>query len=107
MLDMQTRAAPAAAQDFASRAQAALDSGRLADISDQELARVMTIATQLYAAKSEQGGVSFYPVSTEISATQVVTTVSGMLHAANLNLFDVAMWYRRPGFGEIAEGVRA
>lgn len=102
MMDLDTET-----KDFASRAQAALEAGRLTDISDEELARVMTIATRLYAAKSEQGGVSFYPISTEVSATQVVTTVSGMLHAANLNLFDVAMWYRRPGFGEINEGARA
>jgi hypothetical protein len=109
MIDLEQNAAQVQtqAQDFASRAQAALASGRLADISNEELARVMTLATQIYAAKSEHGGVSFHPVSPEVSATQVVTTVSGMLHAANLNLFDVAMWYRRPGFGQIAEGVQA
>jgi hypothetical protein len=95
-------------QDFEARASEALRTGELSGVRDDELARVMTLATRLYAAKAEQGGVSFHPVSPEVSATQVVTTVSGMLHAANLNLFDVAMWYRRPGYGEIAEsGVRA
>ncbi|WP_332815982.1 hypothetical protein [Ramlibacter sp.] len=90
--------------DFEARASEALRTGELSAVTDEELARVMTLATQLYAAKSEQFGLSFHPVSPEVSATEVVATVSGMLHAANLNLFDVAMWYRRPGCGEIAAG---
>lgn len=90
--------------DFESRASEALRLGDLTSVSNDEVARVMTLATQLYAAKAEQFGLQFHPVSPDLSATQVVTTVSGMLHAANLNLFDVAMWYRRPGYGEISEG---
>jgi hypothetical protein len=37
-----------------------------------------------------------------VTATDVVVAVSEMIRAANLNLFDVAMWYRRP----TADGLR-
>ena len=30
------------------------------------------------------------------TATDIVVTVTEMLHAGNLNTFDLAMWFRRP-----------
>ena len=36
-------------------------------------------------------------LSTEsATATDIVVTVTEMLHAGNLNTFDLAMWFRRP-----------
>jgi hypothetical protein len=92
-------------RDFCERAQEALRSGDLVAITDAELTEIMTLATRVYAAKSEAQGLTFEPVdATHVTATEIVVTVSGMLHAANLNLFDVAMWYRRPGYGELPAG---
>jgi len=52
---------------------------------------------KLYAAKSEVDGAFAAPISAErATPTEVVVVVSEMLRAVNLNVFDLAMWYRRP-----------
>jgi hypothetical protein len=92
-------------KDLCARARDALRRGDPTMVSDAEVTEMMTLALRLYAAKSEVQGPTFQPVdSAQVSATDIVVAVSGMLHAANLNLFDVAMWYRRPGYGEIPAG---
>jgi hypothetical protein len=52
---------------------------------------------KLYAAKSEVDETLAAPISAErATPTEVVVVVSEMLRAVNLNVFDLAMWYRRP-----------
>ena len=60
--------------------------------------RLLTAGTRLFANKVEMEDRVFLPfVSAEsATATDVVVTVTEMLHAANLNTFDLAMWFRRP-----------
>jgi hypothetical protein len=81
---------------FADLAERALSAGDRSAIPSHELARVMTAATKLYAARAESEGTPAPPLTTEaVTPTEVVVVVSEMLRAVNLNLFDLAMWYRR------------
>jgi len=67
-------------------------------LSDQALCAQMTELVREYARRFEQGGGAIgMPVDArQLSATEVVITASELIRAMDLNLFDVAMWFRRP-----------
>lgn len=79
-------------------AEKALTDGTTEAISDETVQRLMTAGARLFANKVEMEDRFFLPfVAREsVTATDVVVTVSEMLRAANLNTFDLAMWFRRP-----------
>jgi hypothetical protein len=92
--------APAAARtlgaDFVEATDYALSSGRPDQVSDAELERVMTAAVRLYAAKAEADNAPARPITPEqVTSTDVVVTVSALIRAAGLNLWDVSMWFNR------------
>lgn len=99
--DVDTAGIDQAAKAALEIAEKALNDGTTDQISDDTVQRLMTAATRLYANKVEMEDRVFVPfTSTEaVTATDVVVTVSDMLRAANLNTFDLTMWYnrRRPG----------
>jgi hypothetical protein len=82
---------------FCARARDALKRGAPDAISDRELQQVLTAATKIYAAKVERRGhdVAPFPPNT-VTATETVVTACGMIRAADLNMFDVAIWFHRP-----------
>jgi hypothetical protein len=83
------------AEAFVDVAERALSSGP-SHIPSAALERVLTAAMKLYVAKAEAEGTFPAPVSADkITPTEVVVVVSELLRAANLSLFDLAMWYRR------------
>jgi hypothetical protein len=83
--------------DFVAAAERALSSGKLDAISDQELARVLTAAVRLYAAKTDVDGETPPPVEPEkLTPTDVVVTVTQLIRAVGLNLWDLSMWVQRP-----------
>lgn len=79
-------------------AEKALAEGKTEDISDETVQRLMTAGARLFANKVEMEDRFFLPFTGReaVTATDVVVTVSEMLRAANLNTFDLAMWFRRP-----------
>jgi hypothetical protein len=82
--------------DFVEATERALSSGRLEQVSDAELERVMTAAVRLYAAKAEATEQPAPPVASEhVTPTDIVVTVSAMIRAVGLNLWDVSMWFNR------------
>ena len=82
--------------DFVEAADRALASGRPEQVSDAELERVMTAAVRLYAAKAETENTIVRPVTPEhVTPTDIVVTVSALIRAAGLNLWDVSMWFNR------------
>ena len=82
---------------FVAAAERALASGNLDSISNEELTRVMTAAVRLYAAKADTGGVDFAPVMPEkMTPTDIVVTVTALIRAVGLNLWDLSMWVQRP-----------
>jgi hypothetical protein len=86
-----------AAATFCARAREALKRGTPDAISDRELQQVLTAATKIYAAKVERRrhDVAPFPPGT-VTATETVVTACGMIRAADLNMFDVAIWFHRP-----------
>lgn len=79
-------------------AEKALDEGTSEAVSDEVVQRLLTAGTRLFANKVEMEDRVFLPfVSADsATATDIVVTVTEMLHAGNLNTFDLAMWFRRP-----------
>ncbi len=84
------------AREFRELVAAALQSGELDAMPEEVLREVLTAAVKAYAAKAEAGG-EFTPFAPdEVTATETVVTACAMIRAADLNLFDMAMWFRRP-----------
>lgn len=83
--------------DFVRLAEEALSSGIRHSPADVGLQRVLSAAVRLYAARVEMEVGQAPPIASEtVSPTDVVVTVSDMIRAVDINLFDLAMWYRRP-----------
>jgi hypothetical protein len=84
------------ADAFAEVAGRALAIGASSGIASGDLERALTAAIKLYAAKAEAEGRFAAPVSSDkITPTEIVLVVSELLRAADISLFDLAMWYRR------------
>ena len=74
----------------------ALSSGDPAQVADADLERVLTAAVRLYAAKTESDTPPVQPITPQaVTPTDIVVTVSDMIKAAGLNLWDVSMWFNR------------
>ena len=83
--------------DFCAAARAALKRGEPDAISDRTLQQVLTAAVKVYAAKVERRGHDVVPFPQHaVTATETVVTACGMIRAADLNMFDVAIWFHRP-----------
>ena len=67
------------------------------DASELELREALTSAVKRYAARVESTGCASPVVEkNSITATEAVLAICELMRAADLNPFDVAMWYRRP-----------
>jgi hypothetical protein len=83
--------------DFCAAARDALKRGEPDAISDQALQQVLTAAVKVYAAKVERRGHDVPPFPQHaVTATESVVAACGMIRAADLNMFDVAIWFHRP-----------
>ncbi len=81
---------------FCASAEDALRSGKPDAIPDENLQRVLSAAVRLYAAKAEDraGELPLFG-DHPVNATEAVTAICAMMRAADLNFFDLQMWYRR------------
>jgi hypothetical protein len=83
--------------DFCAAARDALKRGQPDAISDRALQQVLTAAVKVYAAKVERRGHDVPPFAQgTVTATESVVTACGLIRAADLNMFDVAIWFHRP-----------
>jgi hypothetical protein len=83
-------------EDFVAATERALSAGEPGRVSDAELERVMTAAVRLYAAKAETDCPPSRVVTpSDVTPTDIVVTVSELIRAAGLNLWDVSMWFNR------------
>jgi hypothetical protein len=65
-------------------------------VSDGDLERVLTAAVRLYAAKADTDTPPAQAITpSAVTPTDVVVTVSDLIRAAGLNLWDVSMWFNR------------
>jgi hypothetical protein len=85
------------AAEFCAQARDALKRGLPDAIPDRALQQVLTAAVKVYAAKVERRGHDVAPFAPDsVTATETVVTACGMIRAADLNMFDVAIWFHRP-----------
>ena len=85
------------AADFCAAVRDALKRGEPDAVSDKTLQRVLSAAAKVYAAKVERRGHEVVPfLQNTVTATETVVTACGMIRAADLNMFDVAIWFHRP-----------
>jgi hypothetical protein len=83
--------------DFCAAVRDALKRGEPDAISDRVLQKVLTAAVKVYAAKVERRGHDVPPFPPNaVTATESVVAACGMIRAADLNMFDVAIWFHRP-----------
>lgn len=88
---------PACISDFVGLAAQDLTQPDKGELSDVDLANVMTAAVRLYAARAEARETYPAPLQTsEVTATDVAVTVSEMIRAVNMNVFDLSLWHGRP-----------
>jgi hypothetical protein len=83
-----------AAATFSTLVEEALAQGRPDDVPDAALQRLLAAAVRLYAAKSESRELSPFG-DQPVNATAAVTAICAFMRAADLNFFDLQMWYRR------------
>jgi hypothetical protein len=88
---------PAIAAAFGDAVTGALRRGDVQSIPDGALRQVLTTAVKAYAAKAEAAEVEFAPFEPDaVTATEAAVAACAMIRAADLNLFDIAMWFGRP-----------
>lgn len=61
-------------------------------MSDEAVQKLMTAAVKLYVAKVEEGSRTSPFTEGEVTATEVVVTVSEMLRAVEVEVFELGMW---------------
>ena len=91
-----------AANDALEIAEKLVSEGATAKVSDETVQRLLTAGARLYANKMELEDRWFapFPNAESVTATDVVMNVCEMLRFADLNIFDLAMWFRRPRPGD-------
>jgi hypothetical protein len=64
-----------------------------AALSDAELQRMLAALVREYARRAdENSALSPFPPGHDVNATEAMITVSAMLAATNLQLFELGMW---------------
>ncbi|MBP5801418.1 hypothetical protein [Microbacterium maritypicum] len=67
-----------------------------AAVPDEQIADVLYAAARLFSAKTDRVGKVAWPIRADaLNATETVVLVTALLDAADVNLFDMAIWYRR------------
>ena len=66
-----------------------------AEVTEQNLRRLLSAAIRLYAAVSEQVATDIVPINAEVSTTDAVVLACALLKARELNPFDLALWFSR------------
>ena len=62
--------------------------------SDAEIQSMLTQAVRSYAARAAESddALPAFPLDAQITATEVMVTVTAMLKAVNLHVFELGMW---------------
>jgi hypothetical protein len=62
--------------------------------SDADIQDMLAKAVRLYAerASEREGRLAAFPADAEVTATDVMVTVTAMLKAVNLQVFELGMW---------------
>ena len=64
-----------------------------AAVSDTDMQSMLARAVRLYAERAERGDAPpAFPDGAPVTATEVMVTVTAMLKAVNLQVFELGMW---------------
>jgi hypothetical protein len=64
-----------------------------AALSDADIQSMLARAVRLYAERAEQGNApSAFAAGAPVTATEVMVTVTAMLKAVKLQVFELGMW---------------
>ncbi|MFN3655958.1 MAG: hypothetical protein ACK4UO_01740 [Pseudolabrys sp.] len=65
-----------------------------ARLSDADIQAMLAKAVRLYAerAAEREGALAAFPADVQVTATDVMVTVTAMLKAVNLQVFELGMW---------------
>jgi len=86
----------AAAASFSALANAAILRGEPDALPDESLHAVFAAALRVYVAKVERRGTAVMPFAHDaVTATEAIIAACGIVRAADLNPFDMAMWFHR------------
>ncbi len=67
-------------------------------VEDEALRRILSLAVRLYAAKAEAGMRTPLPADGGgVTADETMVTVTDLLHALNVQLFELSMWQAMSG----------
>jgi hypothetical protein len=90
---VSTTATTSVAHQLAKDIERGLADGNVELISPEALQDLMAALCKSYSAQLEAGG-EFLPLRgrTSATSTDVMTTASGLLRAANLAVFELGMW---------------
>jgi len=70
--------------------------GKAAQVAPELIAEPLYVSARLFSAKTDRAGKSEWYVGKDaLNATDTVVLVTALLEAADVNLFDMAIWYRR------------
>ena len=95
-MSVETAIADDTVAAFCASADAAIASGKPDLVPDDVLQRVFSAAVRLYTAKWEDRQKELPPFGEQpVNATEAVTAICAIMRAAELNFFDLQMWYRR------------
>ena len=101
----EAKAGEDAAAAFRAYIDGMLSNYAAKDIPDDVLQSVMTSAVKAYAAKVESTEREFAPFDARlVTATEGATAACAMIRAVDLNMFDMALWFNRPGHDDGPRG---
>jgi hypothetical protein len=81
--------------DELSDAVSALVRGAPAELSTEQLSAAVGSIAQLFGACAQRAGRADLISSDDVSTTEAVTLIEGLLAAQDLNVFDLALWLSR------------
>jgi hypothetical protein len=81
--------------DEVSDAVSALERGAPAHLSAEQLSAAVGSIARLFGACAQRAGRTDLISGGDVSTTEAVTLVEGLLAAQNLNTFDLALWLSR------------
>ncbi|MGZ3412062.1 MAG: hypothetical protein ACXWJW_07300 [Xanthobacteraceae bacterium] len=83
----------AQAKKLAADIERALSDGRINELAPEALQDLMAAVCKTYSAQIEAGN-EILPLRgrTTVTSTDIMTTASGLLKAANLAVFELGMW---------------
>ena len=72
--------------------------GGMKNVSDETIQTLVTAALKLFSGKIDSCQRPFSPVrdGSHLAATEVAVLTVELMHAVDLNLFDLSMWASRP-----------